>query len=280
MNILFLKPSLKIRIFFPVRNFLKFKFYLIAFVVLLFSCEKVKNPNEAFQKKYGLEVERMRLSRQPLQQAQQEVMNSYPPSKEEVEEYLSKSSEYQPYVDIAQIGQNVLRQHLPNQETYEQNSKNNPSNKLPPNIFELAYNINPYPPFQSNGSEFDEIFIPDFDSYRVPTAMLDKSYLLAGIDSVQKSIDQINTQRTASEIDISQTLIEEKKQLKRKMNAEKFLDEESLIEERQSEKNGKKQVAKKLKKPVTPKKEISDLKNGNKVEASKDSSLKPASKPL
>ena len=68
----------------------------------------------------------------------------------------------------------------------------------------------------------------DQDVYGVQTEMSEKSYLLAGNNSLQKNVDQINAEKTAEDIEMSEALINEQKQLRRKQRMQKTFGDDSL----------------------------------------------------
>jgi hypothetical protein len=196
------------------RNF-KLKNLLIILVALtfLFSCSKENKYNANFEKKYKDQVDLINKQRRsPL------IENA--PQANKVINVTEK--DYTQYVDINQFDV-PLKEYLPNREVYDNLSQANPSNSLPKNIFELSYNLGTHVPFSTKGQEFDLIEIPANDSYGIATNASEKEYLLASIESVQESIDLINSQRSESDIAISKSIIAETKDLIRKNKTKKIL---------------------------------------------------------
>ncbi len=219
------------------KNFLPvFLFFVVA------SCTSTdEQANKIFEKKYGAEVLKIQAERTPPKEKPQ-MMHSSPPSAAEVQEILARDQDFYPYVDIAKFGEKFPQSYAPNAETYEQLRAANPSNSLPPNIFEVTYNTALYPPFQRIGAEFDTIQVPVADVYGVKTAMSDKAYLLAGGDAMKRSIDLINNEKTAQDVEISEVLIKEKKRLERERKTAKIFGIQDQVELASLEKKGEKKI--------------------------------------
>ncbi len=100
-------------------------------------------------------------------------------------------------------------------------------NKLPDDMFDLTYNLGLSPPFVASGLEFDMIKIPDRDHYGVASTLNKKRYLLAGNQVLQKNIDEIIKSQSAEEIELSEILIKEQKQLKKQQKLAKIFGEDS-----------------------------------------------------
>ncbi len=196
------------------RNF-KLKNLLIIFTtsISIFSCNKENKYNASFEKKYKNQVDFINKERKnPLIENDSEA--------NKVVNVVEK--DYIQYVDINQFDV-PLKEYLPNREVYDNLSRANPSNSLPKNIFELSYNLGTHVPFSTKGQEFDLIEIPANDSYGISTNGSEKEYLLASIESVQESVDLINSQRSESDIEISKSVIAETKELIRKNKTKKIL---------------------------------------------------------
>jgi len=228
-----------------LQNFSLQFFLFLSLLCSFSSCAPKTDINSAFNKKYGKEVQQTKIERTPSKEMNHETSYSTPPTEEEVIRSLAATSEYFPYVDVAKFGEKVPQSYLPNGEVYELSRAKNPANALPPNMFEIAYNTAVHPPFRRVGIEFDTITIPPEDVYGVKTEMSDKSYLLAGGDAMQKSIDKINNEKTADDIEMSEILIKEQKQLKRKQKMVKIFGQEGTIELASLEKSGEKKDNKK-----------------------------------
>lgn len=193
----------------------KLKNLLIVLIAatFIFSCNKNNKYNASFEKKYKNQVDFINEERKsPL------IENNLQENK--VVNVVEK--DYIQYVDINQFDV-PLKEYLPNREVYDNLSRANPSNSLPKNIFELSYNLGTHVPFSTKGQEFDLIEIPANDSYGIATNGSEKEYLLASIESVQESIDLINSQRSESDIAISKSIIAETKDLIRKNKTKKIL---------------------------------------------------------
>jgi len=207
---------------------------LCALLLFLSSCtwsssKKVNAYNAVFDKKYGKEVEKIRATRAPTQQISKEVTKIQPPTQDEMRLINNKAGDnYYAYTDVSKFGGKEPQNYLPNGEFYEATRNNNPSNTLPQNMFKVSYNTTLHPPFRRFGVEFDRIAIPASDVYGVQTEMSEKSYLLAGNNSLQKNVDQINAEKTAEDIEMSEALINEQKQLRRKQRMQKTFGDDSL----------------------------------------------------
>lgn len=209
------------------------KFFLLASLplILCYCSSSLPPVNEAFEKKYGKEVEQIKIARTPAPGAANQSITTYPPTPEELraeQNSAELSQNYYPYVDVTKFGERAPQNYLPNGEVYEQGVASRRSNALPEDMFEITYNVALYPPFRVSGKEFDAIKVPPADVYGVPTEMSSKSYLLAGNDSLQRNIDKINSEKSADDIEISETLIKEQKQLKRKEKMIKIFGKNSL----------------------------------------------------
>jgi hypothetical protein len=191
--------------------------------------KKANDYNAAFDKKYGKEVEKIRATRLPTQEINKEITTIQPPSEDEIRALNNKiGNNYYAYTDVSKFGEKGPQNYLPNGEFYEASRDSNPSNTLPPNMFQVSYNTTLHPPFHRSGVEFDRIVIPASDVYGVKTEMSEKSYLLAGNNSLQKNVDQINAEKTAEDIEMSEILINEQKQLRRKQRMQKTFGDNSL----------------------------------------------------
>ncbi len=196
------------------------KLFFVLPTLMIFCCKQsLPNPNENFEKKYGKEIAKIKLERTlVLTKEEKKIAIQLPsPTQEEIEAInFANNQSYYPYVDITKFGQKIPQNNLPTQEFYEQSNTNNSANSLPENAFEISYNTGLYPPYRVLGSEFDQIIIPTQDVYGVQTKLSSKNYLLAGNKALQKSIDQINNEKTVEDLQNSELLIKEQKQLKQK----------------------------------------------------------------
>lgn len=188
----------------------------LVFLALNCSCNTVdlSKSNDVFIKKYGQEVTKINETRKPDPLQKDQKISSTPPTQQEIAQELAEKTHFYPYVGITKIGDAPRFINLPNQEIYELTRAGNP-NSLPADIFELPYNLALYPPFQKIGAEFDEIKIPNRDRFGVDTELSSKEYLMVGNNSLQRSIDKINSDKTQLDVDVSKMLIFEKNKMQR-----------------------------------------------------------------
>jgi|GEM_PF-1187268 len=208
------------------------KAILVIFLLGTASCE-TENINENFEKKYKNDVKQFTAARtQPNQTngsiSESPKLNFAAPTPEvrisENSNTLEPGSEqYYANVDFEEYSQVQPKEYMPNGSEVARNSS-----KLPPDMFELNYRAKLSPPFRKSGFEFDLINIPPQDSYGVKTAMSEKEYLLVGNKSLQKSVDQINATKSKEDVEISEILIKEQRQLKRRQKMIKMFGEDSL----------------------------------------------------
>lgn len=228
-------------------------FFAIAFLSLtqiLQSCSNApKNYNQAFEDKYGLEIERIKTERKSELDLIQPT--TAPQSfNQSQEEFLKDSAEsYFPYADIAKLGDDPRENFLPNGEVYQQTKNQNPSGSLPEDMFVITYYTQLHPQYRYDTSEFNNIQIPPQDAYGVKTQLLQKPYLMAGNDSLQRSVDHLQKRVNEENIDLSATIIAEQKQLKRQERMKKTFGENDFIN------------AKKLNEEEKKKEKVSDKKS-------------------
>lgn len=108
-----------------------------------------------------------------------------------------------------------------------------PMEKLPEDIFDLTYSTQQLPPFVALGSEFDMIEVPSHDYYGINTGMKEKSYMIVGNLDLQKDVDQINNNRSETDIEISETLIKERQKQRQKYKMQKIFGEDVATLEKQ-----------------------------------------------
>jgi hypothetical protein len=106
-------------------------------------------------------------------------------------------------------------------------------NKLPDDMFDLVYNPAINTPFVVSGLEFDTIKIPDRDYYGVASTLNDKRYLLAGNQILQKNIDDVIKSQSAEDIEFSEVLIKEQRQLKKQQKLAKIFGDDSSFTEKE-----------------------------------------------
>lgn len=223
----------------------KFSFEIFILIICLIfpslsmsATSKADAANEAFARKYGKKIGRINIDRvqkkdppqnaapiPPVAQVDWRDSGRTPPSGREVYD----GNSYYAYVDSNKFAEDrIPQQFLPNGESYQSSMTSGPARTLPDDMFDIVYNTNLYPPFERFGAEFDAINIPEYDVYGVKTVMSDKTYLLAGNRSLQKNIDQINSSRTKTDIEMSQTLIKEQKILQQKQRMIKTFGRASI----------------------------------------------------
>jgi hypothetical protein len=213
--------------------FLKNLFFVFSLLAIGFcaSCS-LKKTNDDFEKKYGKEVKKIKLQQtNPVSSSNKKNQPTtlYPPTLEEInQDIFSQDRLHYPYIDVAKFGQDLPKNYFPNHEIYEQARVKKNLNSLPENVFEVSYDTNLYPSFSKFGAEFDAIAIPPYDVYGVKTKLENKPYLLAGNKFLQNSIDQISSQKTEEEIEISEILIKEQKKINLEQRMIEVSDEESL----------------------------------------------------
>jgi len=208
--------------------------FLIGTLLLLslsiFSCtsSSIKNYNEVFETKYGEEIKKISFERQNELNAIGSVKT--PQGFDNAQEELVKEyrEQYYPYADIAKLGDNPRENFLPNGEVYQQIKERNPQESLPSDMFFITYNTNNHPQYSYDGSEFDAIVIPPQDAYGVKTELLQKPYMMAGNNNVQRSVDRLQKRLNEENIELSKTIISEKKQLRRQQKMVKIFGENDL----------------------------------------------------
>jgi hypothetical protein len=201
--------------------------------LLIFSCSSSStNYNAVFEKKYSKEVKKINSQRVPISDEEKKIpVVLQPPTQEEVNQAnIEGNSNYYPYAEVIRFDQTVLPIYFPGQEIYQDITLNNPANPLPENMFEISYYTALHPPFKKFGFEFDQIAIPPRDVYGINTELAEKPYLLSGNKALQKSIDQVIREKTAQDVENSEILIKEQKQLKRKQKMIRIFGDEEQLE--------------------------------------------------
>ena len=135
------------------------------------------------------------------------------------------SGQHYANVDFEEYSAVKPKDHLPDAGSFEHGRT---SSQFPQGMFDLRYRTRLSPPFRKSGFEFDRIKVPMKDAYGVKTEMSEKEYLLVGNESLQKNVDQINSQRSEDDIDNSEILIKEQKWLKRRRKMMRIFGEDSL----------------------------------------------------
>ena len=104
-------------------------------------------------------------------------------------------------------------------------------------MFDLVYNPTINAPFVVSGLEFDTINIPERDYYGIASTLNDKRYVLAGNQVLQKNIDEVIKQQSAEDIELSEILIKEQRQLKKQQKLTKIFGDDSTFVEKNKTKN-------------------------------------------
>ncbi len=165
--------------------------------------------NDNFKKKYGQQV-------MSIQQKRQEMFENTP---KEIQ-----NADYNTYNSSKNAF--LVSEEKPIDPTQQQSV-----NKFPDDMFDVNYDTKNHSAFEFAGLEFDSIQIPPKDFYGVKSGFDDKQYFLAGNNILQKNIDNINNSRTQDDINISQTLIKEQKELRKQQKLSQiFAEDVSVIE--------------------------------------------------
>jgi hypothetical protein len=182
-------------------------------VISFCSCSgKDQSINDMFVKKYSKQVKQINDQRVLPKNIANEVISSNPPSNEEIADYIASQEKYQGYVPIYNVGEYVPKQYFPDLSTVENLAKNNPSNQVPADIFEVSYNTRNNPPFSYFGAEFDMINIPKVDAYGNSSQVSEKKYLLIANNDIQNAVEKINSTKSIDDIELTKILVKEKKQ--------------------------------------------------------------------
>lgn len=192
----------------------------IFFTLLIFCCLSCSKTtlNSVFEKKYGKEVQKIRVSRTApaVNLDKNAKLNFVLPTVENNSLNDGDEADYEQHyanVDVEEYISVPPKEFFPNAANFEQ-AKSTPEN-LPKNMFDITYYTALSPPFKRSGIDFDLINVPKQDYYGIITAMTTKDYLLIGNDSLQQNVDQINNNRTTKDIEMSKILIKEQRQIRR-----------------------------------------------------------------
>lgn len=225
----------------------KFTKILLLIILSLAACKprNTDSVNNEFRKKYSKDVDYLKNYTNQLQQ--QSITDFQEGQKSESELLIPKNSKYDNPDKLINVSGPLKeneadfethklileprKYYTPDAQTFIEGHRNFAPDKLPPDIFEIRYNTNLHPPFVMTGIEFDVIQIPAQDKYGVSSNLSEKQYLLAGSDSLQRSIDKYDFSRNQEDLEFSEILIKEQKELlKEKKNQEIFgKDEEEKI---------------------------------------------------
>lgn len=179
-----------------------------------------------FEEKYGAQIEAIKNSRRSPESQRQFSFFSEPTSEPAKNfDHRDINAASHEYVEVSRF--NELPKQYVKSGQYDMDGNIVPTS-LPSDIFEVSYDYTLYNSFRRIGSQFDAIRIPAHDIYGVPTAMSDKYYELAGNQSMQEDIDQINNTRSRGDVSDSNLLIRERIDLKRKERMTKSYGREFL----------------------------------------------------
>lgn len=216
------------------KNFLTKVFILISFLSTLQSC---KGPdqgiNETFQQKFGKAIEKVKAERTPPVVAKTKDgsngLNFSGPAEQDWRDLddSQTNNEFYANVDATEYDGVRVQRFFPDAGNLERARASGAN--LPDDVFDIVYNTTVSPPFAKSGAEFDNINIPAYDAYGVRTEMSEKEYLFAGNDSLQKNLDQINSNRTPQDIEASTTIIKEQRQLKKEQKIIKTFGASSTL---------------------------------------------------
>jgi len=132
-------------------------------------------------------------------------------------------------VDTSKL-QNIRPQNFtPDAQTFNDGQAFVAKNNLPADIFDLIYITETSPPFAVSGLTFDVIQIPERDFFGVKSTLNDKKYLLVGNEALQRNIDQINDGRTQDDIELSEIIIREQKEIRKQRKIAKVFSEDASI---------------------------------------------------
>lgn len=201
--------------------------YIFLIFLIVCGCKSSsdeKDINSVFKKRYGKEVTRINSDR-ILVNKDGKPLSAFEIKIIEIEDDLEKTGSYYGYIDVNKFNDEKMPQNfLPDGALYLKASPYNPSNSVPNGIFDIVYNTDLHPPFRKAGIEFDNIQIPDRDSYGVSTQTSQKSYIFVGNDTLQKNIDHVNRTRTKEDLEVIQEFISEKKNIRRQKQAKNQID--------------------------------------------------------
>lgn len=119
------------------------------------------------------------------------------------------------YIDTSKISIKKYEDNFPSKQDLDGMISNFSQRSLPADMFNISYNTSQHPPFFQYGGDFDKIEIPKYDAYQISTNLDDKPYFIVSSDSLQKNIDKIIKSRREEDVEFSEILIKENKNLRR-----------------------------------------------------------------
>ncbi len=214
------------------KNLLNLKPIYAALFLICCCAKNDQNYNQNFSNKYGAEIERIKAERKSDLDSSLESGDTKNKTAHNFEQpqqvSVSEDSAYYAYADIAKLGDNPQQNFMPNGEVYQQTKQHNPSNQLPEDMFVVSYNTEPHPQYSYKKYEFNNIEIPNQDAYGVKTQLLQKPYMIAGNDNLQRSVDHLQKRINDENIELSKTIIAEKKQIRRQQKMAKTFGQDDL----------------------------------------------------
>ncbi len=224
--------------------------YKASFCALIFlsacsSSIEVQDQNKKFETKYGEETKKINQERKKELSETNLVLSPTSFVKDQQELIKEYQEQNYPYADIAKLGDNPHENFLPNGEVYQQLKSRNPQESLPANMFIVSYNTEKHPQYRYDKSEFDGVSIPTSDNYGVKTELMQKPYLMAGNNHLQKSVDRLNRRLTNENIEFSKILIAEKKKYRSQQKMINIFGEEEITNSQKLNDTEKKKVDKK-----------------------------------
>ncbi len=135
-------------------------------------------------------------------------------------------------VDTSKLSLKKAQDFTPDAQTFSEAQSALAQSRLPEDMFDITYNTELSQPFIFSGIEFDLINIPAHDAYGVNSNLSEKQYALAGNSSLQKNVDQVLASRSHDDIEFSETLVREQKQLQREQKIINIFGSETLPSEK------------------------------------------------
>ena len=189
-------------------------FLLTSLLFTISSCiSPAEDINNSFVLKYGKKVKEINEQRVLSSEQKKEVFSSAHPTPEQVSDFIASQEKYQGYVPVYQLGENPPRQFFPDRSSIDQLANNNPALSVPSDIFEIKYNLASHQPYNNFGAEFDLIAVPIVDAFGNSSISNEKKYIVIANSDIQNSINKINQDRSAEDLEFSKILITEKRNL-------------------------------------------------------------------
>ncbi len=226
--------------------------FLLLALVALHSCTSSKNYDNAniqFENRFSEDVSKINALRAPPPIEDQQNQNTNPFAEKQKnnsdrfadpDELLGVAGSVRyssANVDTTKFSLKQEENFSPDQQTLAAGNISNQQSKLPDDMFDLTYNLGVHSPFVVSGIEFDKIKIPERDYYEIASTLNDKRYFLAGNQILQKSIDDLIRSQNAEDIEMSEILIKEQKQLKKQQKLANIFGEDSAFVEKEKIKN-------------------------------------------